>query len=48
MKDHAKEIWKEVIGYEGIYEVSNLGRVKSLDRNVEVNIPKQPIRKVKY
>ena len=25
-----KEIWKEVKGYEGIYQVSNLGRVKSL------------------
>lgn len=24
------EIWKDVKGYEGIYEVSNLGRVKSL------------------
>jgi hypothetical protein len=24
------EIWKPVIGYEGIYEVSNIGRVKSL------------------
>lgn len=26
------EIWKPVVGYEGLYEVSNLGRVKSLDR----------------
>lgn len=24
------EIWKDVVGYEGLYEVSNLGRVKSL------------------
>ena len=24
------EIWKDVIGYEGLYEVSNFGRVKSL------------------
>ena len=30
-----KEIWKAVIGYEGLYEVSNLGRVKSLQRIVE-------------
>lgn len=29
-----KEIWKDVIGYEGIYMVSNTGRVKSLDRLV--------------
>ena len=27
-----KEIWKDVIGYEGLYQVSNLGRVKSLDK----------------
>ena len=26
------EIWKAIPGYEGLYEVSNLGRVKSLDR----------------
>lgn len=26
------EIWKSVVGYEGLYEVSNLGRVKSLLR----------------
>jgi hypothetical protein len=27
-----KEIWLDVIGYEGLYQVSNLGRVKSLER----------------
>lgn len=26
------EIWKDVPGYEGIYQVSNLGNVKSLER----------------
>ena len=26
------EIWKDIIGYEGLYEISNLGRVKSLER----------------
>jgi hypothetical protein len=25
-----KEIWKDVPSYEGLYQVSNLGRVKSL------------------
>lgn len=25
-----EEIWKDVVGYEGLYQVSNLGRVKSL------------------
>lgn len=28
------EIWKSVLGYEGFYEVSNNGRVKSLTRMV--------------
>ena len=27
-----KEIWKDINGYEDIYQVSNLGRIKSLDR----------------
>ena len=27
------EIWKDVLGYEGFYQVSNLGRVKSLDKH---------------
>ena len=26
------EIWRPIKGYEGLYEVSNLGRVKSLER----------------
>lgn len=26
-----EEIWKDIEGYEGIYQVSNLGRVKSFD-----------------
>ena len=26
------EIWKDVVGYEGIYQVSNLGRVFGVDR----------------
>lgn len=29
------EIWKDVIGYEGRYMVSNLGRIKSLKRIVK-------------
>ena len=28
------EIWKDVVGYEGLYQVSNLGRVKSIGRFV--------------
>lgn len=29
-----KEIWKDIKGYEGLYQVSNLGRVKSLEKTV--------------
>ena len=27
-----KEIWKDITGYDGIYQVSNFGRIRSLDR----------------
>lgn len=46
-----REVWKPVItdkeDYTGLYEVSNLGRVRSLDREVKVNNSKQPTRMVK-
>lgn len=32
-----KEIWKDIPGYEGLYQVSNLGRVKSLERYKDNN-----------
>ena len=28
----SKEIWKDIPEYEGLYQASNLGRVRSLDR----------------
>lgn len=31
-----EEIWKDIVGYEGFYQVSNLGRVRSLDRYIEI------------
>ena len=34
MEDVKEEIWKDIKGYEGLYQVSNLGRVKSLERIV--------------
>ena len=30
METETNEIWKDVVGYEGLYMVSNLGRIKSL------------------
>jgi hypothetical protein len=29
-----KEIWKDISGYEGLYQASTLGNVRSVDRNV--------------
>lgn len=31
------ELWADIKGYEGYYQVSNLGRVRSLDRGMYVN-----------
>jgi hypothetical protein len=30
-----KEVWKEIEGYEGIYQISESGKVKSLERYVD-------------
>lgn len=33
----SNEIWKPIKGYEGLYEISNLGRVKALERKKNFN-----------
>ena len=33
-----EEIWKPIKGYEGVYEISNLGRVRSIGRYVQAKI----------
>lgn len=30
------EFWKDVVGYEGLYQVSNLGRIKSLPKTIVI------------
>ena len=30
-----KEIWKDIVGYEGLYQISNYGRIKSLERTIQ-------------
>jgi hypothetical protein len=40
------EIWKPVVGYEGLYDVSNKGRIKSIKSGRYKN--KKIIRKVSY
>lgn len=29
------QIWKDIVGYEGLYQISNLGNVKSFHLNTE-------------
>ena len=49
LEDLPGEIWKPVIGYEDIYAVSNLGRVKSLDRfTVVENDPRSRVHTRKH
>lgn len=54
LEDMPNEVWKDVVGYEGIYQVSNLARVKclrtkdSLGRKRKPLIRKQTISKVGY
>lgn len=38
------EIWKDCVGYEGWYQVSNLGRVKSLPREISYQNGKKVFR----
>ena len=33
LEEKGIEIWKDIPGYEGLYQVSNTGKVKSLERN---------------
>lgn len=32
--EQSKEEWRDVVGYEGLYQVSNMGRVRSLTRTI--------------
>ncbi len=38
------EIWMDIMGYEGLYQISNLGKIKSLDRIINTKIG---LRKIK-
>lgn len=38
--DLASELWRPALGWEGLYEVSSHGRVRSLDREIQVVRPK--------
>lgn len=38
-----QEIWKDVVGYEGLYQVSSFGRIKSLFRDKRILKPQKNI-----
>lgn len=42
-----EEIFKPIKGFEGAYEVSNLGRVKSLSRMIKTSVTASGVRKMK-
>lgn len=42
--DEVEEIWKDIPGYEGLYQVSNMGRVKSLTHSIITKTGKTSIR----
>lgn len=41
-----QEIWKDVVGYEGYYKVSNLGNVKSIDRKDNIGRNRKGVNKI--
>ena len=47
IEDIPGEIWKDISGYEGLYQVSNYGRVKGLERQVRSSTSKTGYRTIK-
>ena len=45
--DDTVEEWRPVVGFEGKFEVSNKGRVKSLERQIQPTSPYQKIKTAK-
>ena len=48
MVNNVKEIWKEIDGYNGRYEISNFGRLKSYAQNKSGKISSGSIEKKGY
>jgi hypothetical protein len=46
LEDLEGEIWKDVVGYEGLYRVSNYGRLKSLSKRCR--IPSKKLISIPY
>lgn len=47
LEDLPNEIWVDVLGYDGYFEVSNLGRIKSLAREVNTRFNTTYLKKEK-
>lgn len=45
LEDMEGEVWKDVVGGEGLYQVSNMGRIKRLARKGKGNSPVDKIMK---
>lgn len=45
IEDLENEIWKDIKGFEGKYQISNFGRVKSLERHIPPIAPKQKTKR---
>ena len=46
--EHNAEVWRPVKGYEGLYEVSNYGKVKSLIRGLIMSLKLEKTRGKQY
>ena len=44
LEDLTNEVWIDAIGFDGVYEISNLGRIKSLGRYVNVRNGKRWVK----
>lgn len=42
------EVWKDIAGFEGVYQISNMGRVKSLCRRAGNTILREKLRAISY
>lgn len=42
-----KEIWKDILGLEGLFQISNLGRVKSLARDIVIHKKEKILKTIK-
>ena len=48
LEDLPNERWKDIEGYEGLYQISDYGRVKSLERYTNNQYGKLQIKKITY